>query len=177
MERTSFSDMSCSLARSLDVATEWWTPLILRDVWTGRTRFGEIHENLGVSRRVLTDRLVRLVDEGVLTRKRYQDRPARYEYHLTDKGRELLVALLALLSWGDRWTAEEAGVPMHMRHRGCRQTFTAAVTCSECGEPLAAGDVRLEPGPGFRFGRGTELLPERHPFHERYGRAHARDAG
>jgi len=176
MQRTSFADMACSLARSLDVATEWWTPLIVRDVWTGRTRFGEIQENLGISRRLLSDRLGRLVDEGVLTRERYQDRPPRHEYHLTDKGRELMVALLPLLSWGDRWTAAEEGVPMHLRHRGCRETFTAQATCSECGEALDAADVRLEPGPGFRIGRGTELLPERHPFHGRYGREHARDA-
>jgi DNA-binding HxlR family transcriptional regulator len=166
MQRTSFRDMTCSLARSLDIAGEPWTPLILRDIWMGRTRFDEIHEDLEVSRKLLAERLDTLIGEKVLTRKRYQDRPARYEYHLTEKGKELMVVLLALLSWGDRWTAGKAGAPMLMRHRACGEIASAEVTCSSCGQELHANEVWLEPGPGLRIGRGSQPLPERHPFYE-----------
>src|SRR3954454_2483146 len=107
MQRTSFGDMACSIARSLDIAGEWWTPLVLRDIWMGRTRFDEIQENLDVSRKLLTIRLDNLVRQGVLTRQLYEERPQRYDYLLTEKGQELVVVLLALLSWGDRWTAKE----------------------------------------------------------------------
>jgi DNA-binding HxlR family transcriptional regulator len=166
MQRTSFKGMACSLARSLDVAAEWWTPLIVRDIWMGRTRFDEIQENLGLSRKLLAERLDTLVREGVVVRKRYQTHPPRFEYLLTEKGEELMVVLLALLSWGDRWTVKKAGPPMLIRHNGCSNPVEAEVTCSECGEPLKADEAVLQPGPGFRLGRGTELLPERHPFHD-----------
>jgi DNA-binding HxlR family transcriptional regulator len=157
--------MTCSIARSLDVAGEWWTPLVLRDIWMGRSRFEEIQENLDVSRKLLADRLDTLVREKVVTRQRYQDRPPRYEYLLTEKGEELMVALLALLSWGDRWTAGGDGPPMLMRHKGCRKSVEAQVRCSGCDEPLRAREVRLEPGPGLKVGRGSRPLPARHPQH------------
>ena len=150
--------MACSLARSLDVAGEWWTPLIVRDVWLGRRRFDEIQSNLEVSRKVLADRLDTLVREGVLERRRYQERPPRDEYVLTAKGKELMEVFIALIGWGDRWTAEEAGPPMLMRHKGCGEVVRPEVTCSCCGEPLRAKEVRLEPGPGAREGWGTREL-------------------
>src|SRR5205085_543485 len=78
MQRTSFSDMACSLARSLDVAGEWWTPLVVRDLWMGRHRFEEIQRNLEVSRKLLTDRLDTLVSEGVVERRQYLEHPPRY---------------------------------------------------------------------------------------------------
>ena len=171
MQRTSFSDMACSLARGVDVAGEWWTPLILRDVWMGRTRFDEIQKNLGVSRKLLTDRLDTLVREDVLARVQYQDRPARWEYQLTVKGEELMVVMLALLSWGDRWQSAHTGAPLHLFHEGCRKPIRAEVTCSSCGEPLTVDSVSYEPGPGFRVGRGTRSLPARHPLYADRSRA------
>jgi len=160
VQRTSFSEMACSLARSLDVAGEWWTPMIVRDVWMGVRRFDQIQHDLGLSRKVLADRLDTLVREGVVERRPYQERPTRYEYVLTDKGRELMDVLLALIAWGDRWTAEEAGPPMLLRHKRCGELTHAEVTCSCCGEPLHAREVRLEPGPGARVGRGTRRLEQ-----------------
>jgi DNA-binding HxlR family transcriptional regulator len=165
MQRTSFRDMSCSIARSVDVAGEWWTPLVLRDIWMGRTRFEEIQQNLDISRKLLADRLDTLVRERVVGRKRYQDRPPRYEYLLTEKGEELMVVLLALLSWGDRWTAKRAGPPMLMRHEGCGELVEAEVRCSSCDEPLRAREVMLEPGPGLKMGRGARPLPPRYGLH------------
>jgi DNA-binding HxlR family transcriptional regulator len=160
MQRTSFDEMACSLARSLDVAGEWWTPLIVRDVWMGVRRFDEIQHNLGISRKVLADRLETLVDEGVVERRPYQERPLRHEYVLTPKGRELMEAFFTLIGWGDRWEADAAGPPMLLRHRSCGETVHPQITCSSCGEPLTTKDVRLEPGPGARAGPGTRRLED-----------------
>jgi DNA-binding HxlR family transcriptional regulator len=154
--------MACSIARSLDVVGEPWTPLIIRDMWLGRNRFDDIQRNLKISRKVLTERLKTLVDEGVVERRPYQRDPERYEYLLTDKGRELMNVLLALMAWGDRWASEE-GEPMLIRHKGCGKHARAVVTCSACGEPLRAEAARVSPGPGARQGWGTpwEKLPSR----------------
>jgi DNA-binding HxlR family transcriptional regulator len=159
MQRTQFNDMACSLARSLDVAGELWTPLILRDLWMRRNRFDEIRDNLGLSRKLLADRLETLVREGAVERRRYTERPPRYEYMLTEKGKELMEALLVLISWGDRWAVKKDGPPMLMRHKKCGKTVRAEVTCSCCGERLHADEVRLEPGPGAREGWGTRPHP------------------
>jgi DNA-binding HxlR family transcriptional regulator len=165
MQRTSFSTMACSIARSLDVVGEPWTPLILRDLWLGRNKFEDIQRNLDISRKVLTERLKTLVEQGVVERRPYQRDPERYEYLLTDKGEELVSILLALMAWGDRWTTKDEGAPMLLRHTLCGKRTHAAVTCSCCGERLLIGDVKIAPGPGARHGWGTpwEKLPPRKP--------------
>src|SRR5438128_11221471 len=109
MQRTSLGDMACSLARSLDVAGEWWTPLIVRNVWFGARRFEEIQRDLGLSRKVLADRMRTLLAEGILERRPYQEHPVRHKYRLTPKGRELIPAFLALRAVGARITAQLAG--------------------------------------------------------------------
>jgi DNA-binding HxlR family transcriptional regulator len=152
MQRTPFGDMTCSIARTVHIAGEPWTPLILRDIWVGSTRFADIQRNLGISRKVLAERLRWLVTNGVLTRRRYSDRPARFEYQLTEKGGELCDVLLAITAWGDRWTAGDAGPPVLYRHRACGQITHVEPRCAACGEPLHATDVDVEPGPGFPAG-------------------------
>jgi DNA-binding HxlR family transcriptional regulator len=154
MQRTSFSTMACSIARSLDVIGEPWTPLIIRDMWLGRHRFDDIQRNLNISRKVLTDRLKTLVDVGVVERRSYQRDPERYEYLLTDKGQELMDVLLALMAWGDRWVSRD-GEPMLIRHNSCGEHTLAAIRCSVCGQPLRALDTGIAPGPGARPGWGT----------------------
>jgi DNA-binding HxlR family transcriptional regulator len=158
MQRTSFKKMACSLARSLDVAGEWWTPLILRDLWAGARRFEQIQGNLEISRKLLTDRLQTLEREGAVERRLYQKNPPRYEYRLTEKGKELIEALMVLISWGDRWQAGKAGPPMLLRHKSCGKAVDAEVRCSHCGERLRADEVRLEPGPAARAGWGTKYV-------------------
>lgn len=150
MQRTQFGDMICSIARTLDVAGEPWTPLILRDVWVGFNRFDDIQRDLGISRKVLADRLRTLVESGMLVRRQYSERPPRYEYELTEKGYEFCTVLMTITAWGDRWTAREAGPPVLIRHRGCGQHAHADVRCSHCGEPLRADEVDVEEGPGQR---------------------------
>lgn len=158
MQRTSLADIPCSIARTLDLAGEWWTPLILRDVYLGLRRFDAIQRNLGISRKVLSERLTGLVDDGVLERRRYNERPPRDEYLLTEKGEELVQAFFALLAWGDRWTAGEAGPPMRLRHDRCGELATPQVSCSCCGGPLLAAEVTPEPGPGARSSHGTREI-------------------
>jgi DNA-binding HxlR family transcriptional regulator len=149
MQRTDFSQMTCSIARSHAVAGEPWSPLVLRDVWVGINRFDDIQRDLGVSRKVLTERLKALVEAGMLERRAYSERPPRHEYVLTQKGLEFVDVLMVMAAWGDRWTAGEAGPPVLRRHRSCGQITQPELRCSGCGEPLHAGDVDVEPGPGL----------------------------
>jgi DNA-binding HxlR family transcriptional regulator len=148
MQRTQFGDVACSIARTLDVFGEPWTPLILRDIWVGITRFEQIQQELGISRKVLTERLRWLEQAGVLTRHQYSARPPRHEYTLTAKGLELCDVLVAIVRWGDRWTAGEAGPPVLHRHRACGKISHAEPRCSACGEPMHASDIDVLPGPG-----------------------------
>src|ERR1043166_1459321 len=114
MQRTSFADFNCSIARTVDIVGEWWTFLILRDAYLGTHRFDDFQRSLGIARNVLTSRLQRLVDAGILERHQYQTHPERSEYLLTQAGMELFPVIVSLLAWGDRWTAGEAGPPLEL---------------------------------------------------------------
>ena len=149
MLHRTYEDQVCSIARSLEVVGERWTILIIRDAFLGVRRFDDFQESLGVSRGVLTNRLKRLVDEGILERRRYQEHPPRYEYRLTDKGRDLWPATMGLLKWGDRYLAED-GPPRLFFHRDCGGEMTERLTCSKCGAELTVRDVEQKPGPGAR---------------------------
>jgi DNA-binding HxlR family transcriptional regulator len=149
MQRTNFGDMACSIARTMDVIGEPWSPLVLRDVWAGLTRFEQIQADLGISRKVLTERLNHLVDRGVLERLAYDRRP-RHEYVLTEKGAELVELLMVMAAWGDKHLAGSAGPPVLYRHHGCGEIVPAGLRCGHCGEAMHAGDVDLLPGPGAR---------------------------
>ena len=148
MQRTSFGDMACSIARTLDVIGEPWSPLILRDVYVGISRFEQIQGDLGISRKVLTERLKWLVESGILERRQYQTRPPRHEYVLTAKGTELCDLLLVMVRWGDRWADDGAGPPVLYRHHACGRIGHVELRCSQCGEPMHAGDIDVLPGPG-----------------------------
>ncbi len=153
MQRTAFGEMACSIARTLHVAGEPWSPLIVRDVFVGITRFDDLRADLGISRKVLAERLAWLVEQGVLERRPYSERPPRHEYHLTEKGRELMQVLFAMTAWGDRWTAGDAGPPVLLRHSACGAITHAEIRCAHCGDPLRAEDVEVEPGPGLAEAR------------------------
>ncbi|MGI9592127.1 MAG: winged helix-turn-helix transcriptional regulator [Myxococcota bacterium] len=133
---------ACSIARALGVVGERWTLLILREIFRGSHRFDEIRSALGISRNVLSGRLDALVAAGVLDKVSYQDRPVRFEYQLTAKGRDLYPVLLALLRWGDRWLAEGEQPPLTLIHRGCGKTITPEIACDHCGEPLDPSNTR-----------------------------------
>ena len=148
MKRSSFVDMHCSVARTLEIVGEWWTLLILRDAFLGIHRFDDYQERLGIARNVLTDRLQTLVEHGILERQRYQERPERFEYHLTEKGLDLHPVIMSLLRWGDRWTAGAAGPPLLLEHKTCGHEMTPIMVCPHCREEITARTVRAHPGPG-----------------------------
>jgi DNA-binding HxlR family transcriptional regulator len=147
MERKSFAHMHCSIAQCLEVVGEWWSLLIVRDALLGVTRFDEFQERLGISRNVLNQRLARLVDAGVLAKVPYSEHPPRYDYRLTDKGRDLWPVLTTMRQWGDDYAAPD-GPPLQVSHEHCGEIAQAQLTCSHCGEPIGARDVRAIPGPG-----------------------------
>ncbi len=143
MKRTSFADMDCSIARTLEVVGEWWTMLILREAFNGVRRFDGFQRCLGIARNVLAARLQRLVDSGILERRRYQERPERFEYRLTDKGRDLYPVLMSLLHWGDKWAVSEAGPPVLLTHTSCGHAPGPVLACEHCGDKLDARDVTV----------------------------------
>jgi DNA-binding HxlR family transcriptional regulator len=153
-----YKGQNCSIARTLELVGERWTMLVLRDVFLGVRRFEALQRDLGIARNVLSARLERLVDEGVLEKTPYQERPVRYEYHLTDKGKDLWPLMVEMQQWGDRHAAPAVGPPVVVRHRGCGGTLGERRTCARCGEPLELRDVRAELGPGARV-TGTGKPP------------------
>lgn len=137
----------CSIAATLDVIGDRWSLLILRDIFRGARRFSEIQSDLGIAKNLLSDRLSGLVDEGLLERVPYQERPVRHEYRLTAKGADLSPALIALMRWGDRWYAAD-GVPTVLIHESCGQPLEQVVSCPSCSEIVGPGQIRSRPGPG-----------------------------
>jgi DNA-binding HxlR family transcriptional regulator len=140
--------MACSIASTLDVIGEPWSPLIVRDVWLGIRRFDEIQADLGISRKVLAERLKTLVEAGVLAKQQYSDRPVRSQYLLTAKGLDLVELLMVMVKWGDRWTAGEEGPPVLYRHHSCGEIAHVELHCSACDQPMTPGTVDLLPGTG-----------------------------
>jgi DNA-binding HxlR family transcriptional regulator len=138
----------CSIARSLEVLGDRWTLLVLRDAFLSVRRFEDFQRRLGVARNVLTDRLSRLVEEEILQRVPYHERPARFEYRLTEKGLDLWPVMMTLLQWGDRYYLEPRGAPVVVRHRECGGQVNGHLTCDKCGAELGPRGVVTEPGPG-----------------------------
>lgn len=138
---------NCSIARALELVGDRWTLLVLREVFLGIRRFDDIQEHLGIARNTLSNRLGRLVDDGLLEKVAYQDAPPRYEYRLSEMGRDLWPVVVALMQWGDRYLAPD-GPPTVVTHRGCGGTIDDRRICQACGAQLELGDVRVEPGPG-----------------------------
>ena len=133
----------CSIARTLSVVGDRWTLLILRESFMRVRRFDQFQERLKITRHVLANRLKKLVDEGVLTRVAYQERPERFEYRLTAKGLDLYPVMMSLVHWGDVHMAGADGPPILHHHKTCDHVFEPVVTCSECNEPLDARQVDL----------------------------------
>ena len=149
MKWRELGDTSCSVARSLAVMGDRWTILIMRNAFLRIRRFEEFQTQMGITRHVLTDRLNKLVDFGVMKKVPYQDKPPRYEYRLTDMGRDWYSVQAAMVAWGDKWLAGKAGPPLILHHTKCGKPTTPQVTCSECGDPLDVREVFAQTGPGW----------------------------
>jgi DNA-binding HxlR family transcriptional regulator len=137
-----------SVTRAVRLLGDRWTFLILREAFYGVRRFGQMARDLGVSRNILSRQLQSLVTHGVLERRLYRTDPERHEYVLSDAGRDLYPAIVALLRWGDRHLAGPEGPPLILRHRPCGNRADPVLVCSHCHQPLDARDVDPEPGPG-----------------------------
>jgi DNA-binding HxlR family transcriptional regulator len=143
--RKTFATQPCSIARTLDVVGDWWTLLVLRDVFRGAHRFDELKSGLGIATNVLTARLKRLTDAGILERRAYQEHPPRFDYELTEKGRDLYPVLIALLQWGDRYLRGAEAPPRVLVHDTCGQATQAAFTCPHCRTEVSARNARTVP--------------------------------
>lgn len=142
MRRKSLADAPCPIARGLDEVGEWWSILILRDAFRGLTRFDEFQRSIGIATNMLTRRLQTLVDAGLLERRPYQERPVRYEYRLTDKGRDFLPVVVTLAEWGRRWVLPEGAFRFVSTETG--HTVEPALIDRNTGAPITAGSFRTE---------------------------------
>jgi DNA-binding HxlR family transcriptional regulator len=131
----------CSVARTLEIVGEKWALLAVREVFLGNRRFDEMVRRTGAPRDTLAARLRTLVDAGILERQPYSEHPARFEYRLTEAGRELYPVILSLMRWGDRYLAGPGGPPLVLEHR-CGHRLVSQVVCEACGEPVEARDAR-----------------------------------
>lgn len=130
-----------SVERALAQVGDSWTFLVLREAYFGVRRFDGFQRQLATAPTVLADRLKKLVANGLMTREQYRVRPPRYEYRLTDKGRDLYPAIVLLMQWGDRWLDEGAGAPLELVHRVCGATTHPQLTCDVCSKPIFARDM------------------------------------
>ncbi|WP_432187932.1 winged helix-turn-helix transcriptional regulator [Streptomyces sp. Tue6028] len=164
--RKSFANWPCSIARTVDLLGDAWTSLVLREAFYGSRRFDEFQQELGIARNTLTDRLRRLVAEGLMEMRLYDSEPPRYDYVLTEKGRDFFPVLAAMTRWGDRWLAGEEGVPVTLHHDSCGHDAEARVVCSACGEPMGSENTSVRMGPGY-----PERLKSRPDVQRRFARS------
>ena len=151
-----FAEWPCSLARAIDVFGDSWTLLIVRDAMQGLSRFDEFQRSLHIARNTLSDRLTRLVDAGIMTKRFYRDNPPRYEYLLTEMGRDFFPVLAAMLAWGDKWLDDGGGAPVTLWHHEPGHGIESQVVCTRCGEPVVHEDIQFCVGPGYP----DEVRPE-----------------
>jgi len=140
----------CSVGRAMEILGERWTMLIMREAFYGVRRFSDIQRNLGIARNILSTRLQNLVRAGILERRLYQEEPERFEYRLTQAGRDLYPAVIAIMKWGDEYLSDEAGPPVVLRH-SCGELIDPVLVCDHCREPLHPHAVTPEPGPGAQI--------------------------
>jgi DNA-binding HxlR family transcriptional regulator len=160
VRRTSFAESECPIANSLELVGEWWSMLILRDAFDGRTRFDEFQGSLGIAPNMLTRRLAALVAAGLLAKQQYQQRPPRYEYVLTDRGRDFRPVLLALYAWGDRHlTADGRNLVLVDRATGAE--VSPILVDRATGRPLTEIDAAFIAGPD-----ASPAMQERYQPHQ-----------
>ncbi|MFF7244481.1 winged helix-turn-helix transcriptional regulator [Embleya sp. NPDC008237] len=144
-----YDSQVCSIARALEVIGERWSPLIVRDaLFAGATRYSDFQRSLGIATNILKARLDGFVEAGIMRRHRYSEQPELYEYLLTDKGRALEPALIALSEWGDQWVTE-GEPPILYTHSACDGGISVQTVCANCGRVDDPAEIRATIGPGM----------------------------
>ena len=162
MQRKSLGNMQCPIARSLERVGEWWSILILRDADFGLKRFDDFQKSLDIAPNTLTRRLNALVKGGLLKRQRYSEKPPRYEYVLTDRGRDFRPVLLSLLAWGNKHFAPE-GASVLLADTETGAIAEPVIVDRVSGRPIPGPGFSLVPGPAagertrLRLARGAEI--------------------
>jgi DNA-binding HxlR family transcriptional regulator len=148
-----YSTDNCSVGRTLEVVGDKWALHVLREVFNGVRRFEDMQAHTGAPRQVLSNRLGTLVDQGILRRVPYQEPGSRtrFEYRLTDKGRDLYAVLAALMAWGDRWAADPEGPSILQEHRDCGAPVEVTLHCADGHRIASVREVSARPGPGARL--------------------------
>src|SRR3954469_7183760 len=156
-----YEDQVCSIARALEVVGERWSLLIIRNaLFAGSTRYSDFQRSLGIATNILQSRLDGFVDAGIMRRHQYSEQPELYEYLLTDKGRDLAPALIALTEWGDRWAAPD-GPPILYRHSPCGGAVGHEIVCATCGRVDDPAEVQALAGPGMPADRVERMARRR----------------
>lgn len=147
MVKCSFAHMNCSVARALDILGEWWTMLILRDMmlFGGSRRFEQLREGLGISRNILTERLKRLVDEGLAEKLPVSDGAKRHEYRLTEKGWDLMPIMVAMSQWGHKWRADPENDIVDFVEVATGKPLPPVLVRDENGRALGPADILVVP--------------------------------
>ena len=148
MQRKRFADVNCGIAQALDQLGDWWTLLVIRDAFFGVRRFSDFQANLGIAKNILSDRLQRLVEAGVLERYEAGTAGVRHEYRLTPKGEALLPVLTALREWSDAWVFGPGQEPVIVTERRTGRRVPPMRVMDETGRALGRRDLRALPGPG-----------------------------
>mgnify|MGYP000565370467 CR=1 FL=1 len=150
MRWADIGDEVCSVSRSLSVVGDKWTLLIIRSAFLGTRRFSDFQSEIGMTRHRLSDRLNKLVEEQVFDKVEYQNNPVRYEYRLSERGKELYPIIISLVKWGDKWLAGEDGKPMEYIHNTCGNKVMPTLTCPACTEEINPRDMTVLPGPAIK---------------------------
>ncbi len=132
-----------SVSRALEIIGDKWSFMVVREAFFGNRRYDKILTELSIAPNILTDRLSRLVEAGVFRKRLYQASPGRYEYLLTDMGRDLYGSFITMLRWGDRWLSN-GKPPLLLRHLTCGRDFHASVICEHCQKPVVAADMQYK---------------------------------
>lgn len=144
------SNQTCSVARATSIFGDRWTLLVLRLLFIRVNKFSDIQQTLGITKHRLTDRLTRLIEEGIVFKHLYDEKYKRYEYQLTEKGADLYAVMIVIGQWGDKWLSDGDGSPVEYVHKDCGNNANPALTCSCCGDKLTPTNLSVRMGPGLK---------------------------
>lgn len=142
MKWSEIADQECSIARALSVVGDTWTMLVIRELFNGNRRFNGLQHETRAPTAILAQRLDNLERDGVVDKRPYSQRSDRFEYRLTDKGRDLYPVLISLMTWGDQWMSADRPPPVQLRHITCGRPTTPTLRCSSCGDPIDPRDMQ-----------------------------------